>query len=120
MLLRLTSSTSGKMVMFAEHAHVFFGWIGKECVARGVFTTEQLPEAIACLRLGADREKQTIEHQALEKRNGGEDESEADENLEHRPNEPVTLEQRARPLLRLMEQTLKEQGFIVWEASGNF
>ena len=60
MLVRLTSSTSGKMIMFAEHARVLFGWIGKECVARGVFTEEQLPEAIARLRRGAEEEKRAI------------------------------------------------------------
>jgi hypothetical protein len=121
MLIRLTSSTSGKMIMFAEHAHVFFGWIGKECVAHGVFTTEQLSEAIARLRGGVAEEKLAIGRRAREKQSGNnEDEGETDASEEIRLGEPVTLEQRAQPLLRLMEQTLKEDGFIVWEASGNF
>ena len=47
MLVRLTSNTSGEMIMFAEHAHALFEWMGKESTARGVFTREQLPEAIA-------------------------------------------------------------------------
>ena len=36
MLVRLTSSTSGEIIMFAEHAHALFEWIGKETTARGV------------------------------------------------------------------------------------
>ena len=59
MLVRLTSSTSGEMIMVAEHAHDLFGWMGKECVAHGVFTEEQLPEAIAKLYQGVEKEKQT-------------------------------------------------------------
>jgi hypothetical protein len=122
MLVRLTSSTSGKMVMLAEHARVFFGWIGKEGSARGVFTKEQLPEAIARLRQGVDEEKRAIEHRAREKqdRSGKDGEEEAGEDEEKRLDEPVTLGQRAQPLLRLMERTLKEGGFILWEAGGDF
>ena len=50
MLVRLTSSTSGDMIMFAEHARRLFEIVGKECTARGVFTCEQLPEAITRLK----------------------------------------------------------------------
>ena len=46
MLIKLTSNTSGEMIMLAEHAHRLFHIIGKECTARGVFIAEQLPEAI--------------------------------------------------------------------------
>ena len=46
MLIRLTSSTSGEVVMFAKHARRLFEIIGKECTARGVFTFEQLPAAL--------------------------------------------------------------------------
>ncbi|MDR3088164.1 MAG: DUF1840 domain-containing protein [Azoarcus sp.] len=117
MLVRLTSSTSGKMIMFAEHAHLLFGWIGKECAARGVFTREQLPEAIAGLYRGVEEEKRAIDPQAREKQKG---EEEPDEDRESPPPEPTTLRQRAQPLIQLMERTLKEDGFVLWEAPGNF
>lgn len=59
MLVRLTSNTSGEMIMFAEHARRLFEIVGKECTARGVFTTEQLPAAIARLRQAVqDRQAQ--------------------------------------------------------------
>ena len=57
MLIKLTSNTSGEMIMFAEHAHQLFEIIGKECTATGVFTTEQLPEAIARLHQAVEAEK---------------------------------------------------------------
>ena len=67
MLVRLTSSTSGTMVMFATHAHVLFGWMGKECTAKGVFTEEQIPDALARLQRGVEEEKQAIQRRAEEK-----------------------------------------------------
>ncbi|MDR1935862.1 MAG: DUF1840 domain-containing protein [Candidatus Accumulibacter sp.] len=121
MLVQLTSSTSGKMIMLSGHAHGIFGWIGKEGAARGVFTQEQLPEAINRLRQGVDEEKRAIERQAREKRDSAREDGEAaGEDEEKPPDETVTLAQRAQPLLRLMERTLKEGGFILWEAPGDF
>lgn len=123
MLVRLTSSTSGEMIMFAEHAHVLFEWIGKECTAHGVFTTAQLPEAIARLRRGVEEEKLAAKRLAEElraaRKKPAEDEDDA-EKKEKPAEEVVTLGQRAQPLIHLMEWTLKEEGFIVWEAPGDF
>ena len=63
MLVRFTSSTSGDMIMFAEHTRWLFAIIGKECSARGVFTCEQLPEAIAKLKNAMEEEKKML-HEA--------------------------------------------------------
>ncbi len=126
MLVRLTSSTSGKMVMFAEHAHELFSWIGKECVAHGVFTTEQLPEAIAHLRRGMEEEKlarkrNAEEMRAAEKNAGNHSEEEDESDDKKKPvEEKISLAQRALPLIHLMEWTQKEGGFIVWEAREDF
>jgi Sec-independent protein translocase protein TatA len=116
MLVRMTSSSSGEMLMLGGHAHVLFGWIGKEPVARGVFTREQLPQAIRRLRQGVEEEKHALREAGTET---GRDREEK-ENGEIRPHDPVTLGQRAQPLIRLMERTLKEGGFILWEAPGDF
>ena len=127
MLVRLTSSTSGEIIMFAEHAHALFEWIGKETTARGVFTTEQLPEAIARLRHGVEEERAAAKRLAEEKRanagkNGDEDDDEngEDDEKEKEPEETVSLGQRAQPLINMMQWTLKEKGFIIWEASRDF
>ncbi|MFB0936045.1 MAG: DUF1840 domain-containing protein [Propionivibrio sp.] len=128
MLVRLTSSTSGELIMFAEHAHALFAWIGKETTAHGVFTTEQLPEAIACLRHGVEEEKAAAKRLAEEKRanagSNGNKEHDNDEKgggeKEKEPQEIVSLGHRAQPLINLMQWTLKEDGFIIWEASQDF
>lgn len=122
MLVRMTSSTSGEMIMFAEHAHALWEWMGKECTARGVFTTAQLPEAIARLHRGVEEEKLAARLQAEEKCAAGEVDSEGEDDApaEKPDEEPVSLIQRAQPLINLMRWTLKEEGFITWEAAKDF
>ena len=129
MLVRLTSSTSGEIIMFAEHAHALFEWIGKQTTARGVFTKEQLPEAIARLRHGVEEEKAAAKRLAEEKRanagkNGTKDEEDDekgdDDEKDKEPEETVSLGQRAQPLINMMHWTLKEDGFIIWEAARDF
>lgn len=110
--------------MLAEHARVLFGWIGKECTARGVFTARQLPEAIVRLRRGVQAEKEAAKRRAEEEKEkkdkpSGEEESEEPPSGEP-AEEAVSLAQRAQPLIHLMEWTLKEEGFIIWEAPGEF
>ncbi len=122
MLIRLTSNTSGEMIMFAEHAHALFEWMGKEGTARGVFTKEQLPEAIARLHQGVEEEK-LARHLAEQMRAAAvheHSEGNVEEVKEEHPEESVTLGQRAQPLIHLMEWTLKEGGFIIWEAAEDF
>ena len=130
MLVRLTSSTSGTMVMFARHARVLFGWMGKECTAKGVFTEEQLPDALARLLQGVETEKLAIRQRAEEEEEHARreppdtaDAADADPdemNEKAASTDAVSLVQRAQPLIRLMEWTQKEGGFILWEAPDDF
>ena len=134
MLIKLTSSTSGEVVMFAKHARLLFEIIGKECTASGVFTFEQLPAALARLYQAVDEEKLAAKLLANEERNGksppcearqvlhvrDEDEADGELVLDCKDRQHVTLGQRAQPLIHLMEWTVKEKGFILWEASGDF
>ena len=121
MLVRMNSSTAGEMVMFAEHVRRLFDIIGKECTARGVFTCEQLPEAITRLKEAVAEENLALkaaERQAHEE--GLEPEDEAVEDEEYRSGAGIHLGQRAAPFIHLMEWTLKEKGFILWEAAHDF
>ncbi len=124
MLVRLTSSTSGEMIMFAEHAHVLWEWMGKEGSAHGVFTTGQLPAAIDRLRRGIEQDKLAAKRCAEEARAAesaaGETEEQDEENKGAISDEAVSLAQRAQPLLNLMEWTCREEGFITWEAPADF
>lgn len=115
MLIKLTSNTSGEMIMFAKHARRLFEIIGKECTARGVFTQEQLPQAIASLHYAVDEEKLAAKRLAEDKAHNRDEENADDKNTEQ-----ISLGQRAQPLIHLMEWTLKEKGFILWEAQRDF
>ena len=122
MIVRLTSSTSGEMIMFAEHARRLFEIIGKECTARGVFTKEQLPEAIAKLQHAVHAEKVALHEAEHKAREDGVDEAEETvDDEDHKTGRVgINLGQRATPLIHLMEWSLKEEGFILWEADKDF
>ena len=126
MLIKMTSNTSGEMIMLAEHAHSLFHIIGKECTARGVFIAEQLPGAIEKLHRAVNDEKQALHEAERRMRENHEEEDEDPEEKAAREEEymagriGVHLGQRAQPLINLMEWTLKEGGFILWEASKDF
>jgi rubrerythrin len=121
MLVKLTSNTSGEIIMFAEHLRHLFEIIGKECTARGVFTKEQLPDAIARLHRAVDEDKQAV-HDAERKAHdeGVDEDDEAADEGRKSGRVGVHLAQRAHPLLNMMEWTLKEGGFILWETDQDF
>ena len=132
MLVRLTSSTSGEVVMLAEHLRGLLEVLDKDCTARGIFTLEQLPPTIAKLKtlVEADRQAAHLYEQAKIQaenqagkmageaaENEVEEEAEDDETADETP---IWLGQRAVPLLHLMERTLREKGFILWQADRDF
>jgi Domain of unknown function (DUF1840) len=130
MLVRLNSSTSGELLMLAAHLKPLFEILGKDASARGVFVHEQFPAAIALLRAAVDEERRALEEaRRLEKEalpeDGGEDslaeeDREYQEDREERQFHDVHLGQRAYPLIRLMERTRDEGGYILWEADKDF
>ena len=126
MLIKLTSNTSGEIIMLAEHVRRLFEIIGKECTARGVFLTEQLPEAIEKLHHAVNDEKRALHEAERQVRENHEEEDEDPEEKAAREEEymagriGVHLGQRAQPLINLMEWTLKESGFVLWEADKDF
>ena len=101
MLIKLTSSTSGEVVMFAKHARRLFEIIGKECTASGVFTFEQLPAALARLYQAVDEEKLAVKRRAEDQPQADEQPHEQDEaGAEHQADAQISLGQRAQPLIK--------------------
>jgi len=119
MLVKFNSSTSGQIMMFSPAARQLLEILHKDCSARGVITTEQLPEAIERLRTavagGRYGDTDTPPHQATVPAKN--DDSNGDKG-EGGP--PIGLAQRAFPLIELLEWTRKEDGFILWEAAKDF
>lgn len=122
MLVKFRSSTSGEVIMFAKDASRLFAIVGKEGTARGVFTHEQLPDAMARLRAAVDEDKMAARHEIepLADKDIDEEAEDDEEGAEKKIAATIGLSQRAHPLLLLMERTDKEAGFILWEAAGDF
>jgi len=107
MLVKFQSSTSGEIMMFADSARVILGVLQKECGARGVITLEQLPDEIARLR------------SAIERNRGGSTAAPATGDADD-DGLPIGFVQRATPFLEMLQRTLREEGYVVWEAPADF
>jgi hypothetical protein len=114
MLVKFDSSVSGEMLMLADVAKRLLQIIGKERTARGVITTEQLPEALARLRLAVAEEKSGRQE------NGTVDNGYPDPDDETATEPPVGLARRAYPFIEMLEWTQREDGFVLWEAAQDF
>ncbi len=115
MLVQFTSSTSGQIMMFAAIARRLLEVIGKDCSARGVITTEQLPEAITRLRQAAADQRRTPVSAGDEAGHAGATEDEDEDGAR-----AIGLGQRAFPLIELLQWTQKEEGFVLWQAERDF
>lgn len=111
MLVKFISSETGEMVMLAETARPLLQAMGKECLAKGVITKGEMPEAIAALNRYLDMN--TPQEPQLS------EEEEADIPAMARP---VGMKQRAWPLLNMLGRTAqsKKESHILWEAAADF
>jgi hypothetical protein len=114
MLVKFNSSVSGEMIMLAETAKHLLEIIGKARSARGVITTEQLPEALERLRNAVADEK------SGQREAGKVDNGYPDLDDESAAEPPVGLARRAHPFIEMLEWTQREEGFVLWEAPADF
>ena len=109
MLVTFKSAASADVIMFGDAAKKLIAILGKDPDdAKGIVTVEQLPEAIARLRaaIEEDRARQAAR-------------GEADEEAEREAGRsgmaaPVSLAQRAWPLLEMLELSQREDVPVVW------
>lgn len=111
MLYVFKSAACADVIMFGDIAKQLVQILGKDPEdARGIVTAEQLPEAIARLRAAveADRLRQREQRPA--------DDDDDDEPDPERSGmaAPVSLAQRAWPLLDMLERSHKEAVPVVW------
>lgn len=107
MLVTFTSSETGELMMFAEPARILLQAVGKETLALGSFTREEMAAAAATLRQAVARAE------APPAEEGGEEGS----------SEPVVaIGQRAWPFIDMLERTAKggREANIVWRAAADF
>jgi len=101
-MITFRSEVGPDVMMFDEIAHRMMDLLGKERSAQGVVTVEQLPAAIAALKDAIAKDRATHQPQAEE----NEDEAPA--------SRPVSLAQRALPLVELFEISLARGKPVTW------
>lgn len=104
MLYEFKSKATGTVTMTGAVAERLLRIVGKEPGAKGIFTVEQMPDAIAALQAAIDREKREPTPEANE---------DDDERDDARPA-TVSLAQRAWPLIDMMRDAHKAGQPITW------
>ena len=107
MLVTFTSSETGELMMFAEPARVLLQAVGKETLASGSFTRQEMATAAHTLRQAVERAEAPPSEESDEE--GG--------------SEPVVaIGQRAWPFIDMLERTAKggPDANIVWRAAADF
>ena len=107
-LIVFRSKAAGEIYMFAEAAHRLLEIIGKADSPRGVITADQVTDALARLTAAVDAEKA---QQADSARERGETEKHADTPGGERP---VSLGQRAFPLIEMLRAAAKRKVDVTW------
>ncbi|MGZ8253347.1 MAG: DUF1840 domain-containing protein [Burkholderiaceae bacterium] len=108
-LVVFRSKAAGEIFMFAETARRIFQILGRQEAPRGVITAEQVPEALRKLVDAVDEEKAQLKAA----------QEEAD--LEDKQGEPgaqqqrpITLGQRAFPLIEMLRAAEKMKVDVTW------
>lgn len=111
MLITFKSAAGADVIMFGEIAKRLVAILGKDPQdGKGIVTVEQLPDAIARLRAAIDEDKA---RQAGHPQDDDEDEDDPDPER-HGMAAPVSLAQRAWPLLDLLQLSQKDGVPVVW------
>lgn len=108
-LVVFRSKAAGEIFMFAETARRIFEIIGRSDAARGVITAEQVPDALRRLVAAVEQEKADIKAA----------QAAADQNDRRGSDEPaaampVTLGQRAFPLIEMLRAAEKRKVDVTW------
>jgi Domain of unknown function (DUF1840) len=107
-LIVFRSKAAGEIYMFAETAHRLLDILGKADSPRGVITAEQIPDALARLVAAVDAEK--AQH-AEDPREREETERRGETPAAERP---ITLGQRAFPLIEMLRAAGKRNVDVTW------
>ena len=107
-LVIFRSKAGADITMFAESAGRIFEIIGRPESARGVITSEQVPDALQRLTAAVEQEK--AQHKASTEAANDESESKG---VQARG---VTFSQRAFPLIEMLRAAQKKGADVTWGA----
>lgn len=107
-LVVFRSKAAGDIFMFADTAQRLFEIIGKQDSQRGVITAAQIPEALAKLTAAVDEERAHL------KRDTDDDDAQPDGVNASTASKPVTLGQRAYPLIEMLRLSADKKADVTW------
>lgn len=105
MIITFKSRATADTIMFGDVAKDLLSLMGKAFEPRGIITLEQLPDAIARLREAAESSRVAQRGQP-----------EPDDIDPARAPVPVSLAQRAVPLIEQLERSLRANQPVIWES----
>lgn len=108
MIVTFKSAASADVIYFGDVAKHLMELMGKDAGEKGIFTVEQLPEAIDRLKAAIAEDKERHRKLVQDDEPG----TEADPAGGSRPR--VSLTQRALPLLAMLEESWREKKPVVW------
>lgn len=126
MLYEFKSRATGTVVMTAPVAERLLAIVGREPAARGIFTVEQMGPALAALQAAVDAETAEVQHaeQAAQHAgrapdthpSSGKKTSTADWPEQDAPQmpAPITLRQRAWPLMDMLRTAQAKGKDVTW------
>jgi hypothetical protein len=107
-LVVFRSKAAGEIFMFAETARRIFEIIGRPEAPRGVITAEQVPEALQKLADAVEEEKTQLKAAREEAEF---QDKQGDGTVQQRP---ITLGQRAFPLVEMLREAQKKKVDVTW------
>lgn len=108
-LVVFRSKAAGEIYMFAETAHRLLDIIGKADSPKGVITADQVPDALTRLVAAVDAEK-AQQAEAARERDAADRRGEPPAPSQ----QPVTLSQRAFPLIEMLRAAAKRNVDVTW------
>lgn len=114
MLIEFKSKASGDVIMLGDSGKAMLRLLGKDADdSKGIFSTEQLPGAIAALKQAIATDKALFRTYQT-KRLFRSYQTEKPPNTNSDAGDSVRLAQRALPVLELMERSLQEDTYVTW------
>ncbi len=109
MLYKFKSKASGDVIMLEPHGRHLLTVIGKTPGPTGIIQPFEMPGALAALEQAIAEDEARRRAQAAEQRDGT-----AERPDDPAKPEPVTLRQRAVPLMDMLRRCMKDEREIVW------
>ncbi len=107
MIVTFKSRASADTLMFGDNARQLLTLMGKAFDRKGIITLEQLPDAIDALKRAAAESRAGQRTQPVD---------DAPDEPTPAMLMPVSLAQRAQPLIEQLERSLKAGEPVIWES----